>query len=319
MRRVFLPTGFRLITAVALVAATMSFPAVRAQPTGGTDLSFTSLDASGNPLNVRGHLWVPAGPAKGSVVLVHGSSGWTDHREGHHGRALSAAGYAALAIDAFGARGVAGTAEDQARVTAAEMMRDAFAARRLLLEQGFAADRTAIMGFSKGGMVALYAADRNYLPEEKDRFAVSIPFYPGCLIRLRVPKPTSAMFMVLGDKDDYTGVEPCEEVADAYRKAGGNVTVKIYPGAAHGFDGNPARTGRMDLRFVENYLDCVIWLEEDGSFTYEGKRYAPNDPQMINDMRRSCMRKGASVWTNVRQKRAATRDVIEFLDSAFAK
>lgn len=233
MRRVFLPTGFRLITAVALVAATMSFPAVRAQPTGGTDLSFTSLDASGNPLNVRGHLWVPAGPAKGSVVLVHGSSGWTDHREGHHGRALSAAGYAALAIDAFGARGVAGTAEDQARVTAAEMMRDAFAARRLLLEQGFAADRTAIMGFSKGGMVALYAADRNYLPEEKDRFAVSIPFY--------------------------------------------------------------------------------------GSFTYEGKRYAPNDPQMINDMRRSCMRKGASVWTNVRQKRAATRDVIEFLDSAFAK
>lgn len=195
---------------------------------------------------------MPAGVAKGAVVLVHGSSGWTDHREGHYGRALSDAGYAALAIDSFGARGVKGTAEDQTLVTSTDMIRDAFAARRFLVERGFPAERTAVMGFSKGGMVALYAADRNYVPEEMERFAASLPFYPGCHVRLRVPKPASTMFMVLGDRDDYTGVEPCQQVADDYAQAGGNITVKIYSGATHGFDGNPKHTGRIDLRWVEN-------------------------------------------------------------------
>jgi len=310
---------FAAEVAFAVSLATLSAIA-HAQPTGGTDVSFNSRDASANALVVRGHLWVPAGAAKGAVVLVHGSGGWTDHREGHYGRALSAAGYAALAIDSFGARGVTGTAEDQTLVTAADMIRDSFAARRLLIERGFPADRTAIMGFSKGGMVALYAADRNYVPEETERFAASLPFYPGCLIRLRVPKPASTMFMVLGDKDDYTGVKPCQQVADDYRQAGGNVTVKIYPGAAHAFDGNPKHTGRIDLRWVENYMDCEMFLEEDGSFTYRGQRYPrSNDPELVKQLRKTCARKGASVWTNLRQKEAATRDAIAFLDGLFAR
>lgn len=310
-----------LLVGVALFAAIAALTSTaNAQPTGGTNVSFSSRDASGNPLLVGGHLWAPQGSAKGAIVLVHGSSGWTDHREGHYGRALSAAGYAALAIDTFGPRGITGTVEDQSRLSSVEMMRDAFAARRFLVQQGYPSDRIGVMGFSKGGMVALYSADRNYLPEETDRFAVSIPFYPGCLVRLRVPKPASVMFLVLGDKDDYTGVEPCQQVANDYSKAGGNVTVKVYPGAAHGFDGHPKMTGRIDVRLAENHMNCLVYLEENGNFTFEGKQYSqPNDPAMVREMRKSCIRKGASVWTNLRQKEAATRDVIAFLDGLFAK
>lgn len=305
----------------ALLLASLAFfsAPVLGQPTGGVEVSFTTRDMSGNPLALRGHLWTPAGEAKGAVVLVHGSGGWSDHREGHYGRALSAAGYAALAIDAFGPRGIRETTEDQSQITTVQMTRDAFAARRLLLERGIKADRTAIMGFSKGGTATLNAADRNFLPEETDRFAVVIPFYPGCVVRTRVPRPSGAVFMALGDKDDYTGVEPCQEVAAALRNAGGKVSVKIYPGAAHGFDGHPARTGMIDLPTVENFMNCVLHLEEDGQYSYQGKRYAENDPELTKEMRRTCVRKGASVWTNLRQKEAATRDVIHFLDNSFGK
>ena len=81
------------------------------------------------------------------------------------------------------------------------MTRDAFSARRFLLEEGYAADRMAVMGFSKGGTVALYEADRNLLPTEADRFPVAISFYPSCSMRPRTPKPASIVFMALGEKE----------------------------------------------------------------------------------------------------------------------
>jgi dienelactone hydrolase len=35
---------------------------------------------------------------------------------------------------------------------------------------------------------------------------------------------------------------PCEELAREYANAGGRIEVKVYPGASHGFDGDPANT-----------------------------------------------------------------------------
>ncbi|MBI3561599.1 MAG: dienelactone hydrolase family protein [Gammaproteobacteria bacterium] len=290
-----------------------------AQPTGGAAVSFATHDASGNRLVLRAMLWLPAGPARAAVVLVHGSGGWSDFREGYYGRALRAAGYAALAIDTFGPRGIKQTINDQSQISVLQMTRDAFAARRLLLARGFAAERLAIMGFSKGGAVALYAADRNFLPAQVDRFAVAIPFYPGCNIHPRTPKPASRVFMLLAEKDNYTGIKPCQEIADDFRKAGGTISVKIYPNASHAFDGNPASTRKINLRFAQSYKECTVYLEENGWRSYAGKKYAPADTSLLADLRNTCMRRGATVWTNLRQKHAATRDVIEFLNDSFPK
>lgn len=310
----------RVFLGMSAFALLLSFStAVRPQPTGGVEVNFPTQDAVGTSLTLRGELWEPSEPAKGAVVLVHGSGGWSDYREGHYGRALSAAGYAALAIDTFGPRGISGTTGDQAQISSVQMTRDAFAARRFLLAQGFAADHLAIMGFSKGGAVALYAADRNFLSEETERFAVAIPFYPGCNARPRTPKPASVVFMALGEKDNYTGVKPCQDIADDFSKAGGNISVKIYPGAAHLFDGNPANAAMLNLSTAENYMDCIVYLEEDGNSTYAGKSYTADESLLIADLRNTCMKKGASVQTNTQQKAAATRDVIDFLNKAFAK
>ncbi len=311
-------SALAVVGAVATLLLSIAPTVANAQPSGGNAVSFTTQDASGNNLALAGHLWVPPGAAKGVVVLVHGSGGWSDHREGHYGRALSIAGYAALALDAFGPRGISETATNQTQISPMQMTRDAFSARRFLIERGFPADRMAVMGFSRGGSVALYAADRNFLPEQVDRFAVAIAFYPGCTIRPRAPKPVSAVFIALGEKDDYTGIKPCQEVADDFGKAGGKIAVKTYPGAAHGFDGNPANTAMTYSRFADNFMDCRVYLEEDGQYALAGKRHA-NDSTIVEAMRTSCGRKGASFWTNTRQKEAATRDLIDFLNNAFAK
>lgn len=291
------------------------------QPTGGTAVDFPSADAAGNVQDLRGVLWLPAGPARGAVVLVHGSGGWSDHREGHHGRALSAAGFAALAIDAFGPRGFAQSADNQALLSQVQMARDAFAARRFLVEKGFAPERIAVMGFSKGGGAVLLTADRTFLPEEADRFALAIAFYPACNAKPRVPKPASLIFMALGEKDNLTGVKPCEELASGFQKAGGTITIKVYPDASHAFDGDPARTAMINLRFMENYLDCNFDIEEDGQISFGGKTYGPYESSfeaMRADMRKTCVKNGAFIWTNPRQKEAATRDVVEFLGAHFA-
>lgn len=304
----------------SLLGAFLFFTTAHAQPSGGIPVDFPSQDSYGKSIALRGMLWVPSGAAKGAVVLVHGSSGWNDFREGHYGRALSAAGYAALAIDVFGPRGIRNTVDDQSLISTLQMTRDAFFARRFLVEKGFAADRLAIMGFSKGGGVALSAADRNVLPAELDRFAAAIPFYPGCTFRPRTPKPAGIIFMALGEKDDYTGIKPCQDIADNFKNAGGKISVKIYPDATHAFDGNPAKTGMMNLRSVENYMDCIVFVEEDGQTTFAGKKYALDDySSIVADMRKTCMKRGATIWTNMREKEIATRDVIDFLNNSFVK
>lgn len=305
---------------VPLLALLLAVPfSVAAQPSGGESVGFETQDPQRGALRLSGMLWTPAGTPRGAVVLVHGSGGWSDHREGHYGRALAAAGYLALAIDSFGTRGIRNTVEDQAQISALQMTRDAFAARRWLLARGADPQRTAVMGFSKGGTVALYAADRNFVRGETERFQLAIPFYPGCGFRPRVPQPAAALFMALGDKDDYTGVKPCQDLADDFARAGGRVTVKVYAGAAHAFDGNPDQTRMIYIRNAENYLNCTVYVEEDGRLEYAGKTYPANDPALLPELRRTCVTKGASVWTHQANKAAATRDAIAFLDAAFVR
>ncbi|MBB1603537.1 dienelactone hydrolase family protein [Variovorax sp. UMC13] len=309
-----------LLAAVSVLAWSGPPPA-HAQPRGGEPVAFEVAELSGNARTLQGVLFKAAGIAsKGAVVLVHGSSGWSDHREGHYGRALSAQGYTVLAIDTFGPRGIASTGENQGQLTALQQTRDAFAARRFLVERSHAPARIAVMGFSRGGLVALYAADRTYLPEQAERFAVAIPFYPACSGRPREPRPASVVFMVLGEKDDYTGVAPCEKLAREYANAGGKIDVKVYAGASHGFDGDPAHTRLFRLATVETYIDCEVFAEPDGRFAYGGKHFTEASYlALLGEMNKGCMKKGASFWTNVARKEEATRDVLAFLDAQFTR
>ena len=81
----------------------------RTQPVGGIAVTIATQDAIWIKLELLGPLRQPTEPTKGAAVLVHGSGGWSDYRESHYGWAHSAAGYAALAINTFGTRGIGET------------------------------------------------------------------------------------------------------------------------------------------------------------------------------------------------------------------
>src|SRR5215469_10755381 len=78
-------------------------------PIGGTVISFRSPQEGAADVILTGVLFKPAETPKGAVVIVAAGGGISNNREGHYARALSSAGYLALAIDGFGPRGVADT------------------------------------------------------------------------------------------------------------------------------------------------------------------------------------------------------------------
>jgi len=152
-------------------------------------------------------------------------------------------GYAVLIPDSFTTRGwPAGVCTDASRgrtdVGHVHRVRDAYAALAYLRAQPYVdGARVGIMGGSHGGSTVL----TTLVADRQRGFAAAVALYPACATRgLRDPygvyKPSAPLLILIGDKDDWTPVEPCRQVADATRKAGQPVAIKIYPGAHHSFD-----------------------------------------------------------------------------------
>lgn len=291
---------------------------IYATPKGGETVSFRSPQAGATDLSIPAILFKPAGTPLGAVVIVNSPSGWSDAREGHYARSLSSAGYAVLLIDTYGPRGITSTQADNTQLSTFAQTRDAFAARKYLVSIGYPADRLAILGTGRGGTIALLAADRTFLQDEKERFAVAMAVTPGCLFHPRAPRAGARVFMALADGDDITGVKPCENLATEYAAAGGAVVVKRYGGASNGFDGHAAVVRLFHDPVVETFVNCQVPVESDGRSTYNGKTFAENDSgSLIREMRKSCIQHGGSGWTNVTRKANVTLDLIEFLDVNF--
>lgn len=294
-------------------------------PTGGTRVEFNSLNLANAPERIFGYLYLPADAAGGkrvpAMVVVHGSGGVRDTREGDYGRSLSAAGVAVLAIDAFTPRGVSTTVDDQSRVSGGQMVRDAFAALAFLATQpAIDPARIGVMGMSKGGTVAMQSAEPREQAEARRRlgagsFAVHVPLYPGCTSQYRNPHMAAPMLILIGADDTYTGVKSCAEYAERIRSAGGRVEFKTYPGAVHGFDGDISTLRHFHVSAAQNYSNCVYFTEDDGRVvTRAGTLLDPgNVPAATATLQRECMKLGATVGGNPGAKAQALADIKAFL------
>jgi len=107
------------------------------------------------------------------------------------------------------------------------------------------------MGGSHGGSTTLATIarapnDPPKLAEQKAHgFAAAIALYPGCDASARwatTYNPAAPLLILVGELDDWTPAAPCVTLADAAKRAGRPVTLKVYPGARHSFDSaNPVR------------------------------------------------------------------------------
>ena len=262
--------------------------------------------------SIYAHLFRAASPARGpAMVLVHGFDGVSEAREGFWARELVALGVSTLVVESFSARKVGTSIANQSAVSTAQGLRDAYSALGFLATRDFVdAKRIGIMGMSRGGSVAMRAAD----PRRQGAgpgFAAAIALYPGCVAQYRNPQPGAPLQVLVGEKDDYTSVKHCADYLERIRAAGGVTELRIYPGAHHGFDGDTPRTFDPN---AQNLSDCLLHIEDDGRTTYARTgETLESAARAAGVMKRDCMKMGATIASDARVKRQALEDVKAFL------
>ncbi|WP_413457334.1 dienelactone hydrolase family protein [Herbaspirillum huttiense] len=250
---------YRILIAVVIfwggIAETFAAPLVQATPledSAGRTISFESVTPKrikdfvertvADKATVTGRLSFPEAMTSPvpAVVILHGSSG-VNPGEKVWAQRLNALGFASFVVDSFTGRGVSNTEADQTQLSMSAGIADAYFALRLLAaDPRIDKKKISVMGFSRGGIAALYSAldpFRRAVIDDDLHFAAHIAFYPGCGIHYASAHLDGApILMLLGGKDNYTPAAPCVEYADTLRKQGAQVTVKVYPDAYHGFD-----------------------------------------------------------------------------------
>src|SRR5580704_14990037 len=209
-----------------------------------SDKQFLMGSQDGIPARVSAELRLPPGITKvAAVILVHGSDGIGANVD-IWAREMNGIGVAAFLLDSFTGRGITQTVTDQSQLGHLAMIFDAYRALDLLAGHArIDPTRIAVMGFSKGGFVALYASlrrfQRIYGPKGLE-FAAYIPFYAPCNTIYWEDEQVSDRPIRLfhGAADDYVSVEPCRKYVERLLRAGKNARLTEYAGAQHAFD-NP--------------------------------------------------------------------------------
>jgi dienelactone hydrolase len=219
-------------------------------PNGAIEIPFQLLKPDG------------AGPFP-AVVMLHDCSGLGGRSSGsplRWARKLVPQSFVVIIPDSFTPRGFPGGVCTNSQARGADpFMRagDAFAALAYLRRQPYVGNSpVGVMGGSHGGSTTL-ATNVERGGNAGAGFAAAIALYPRCGVsygswhasRSAGPtgplvtfagsyKPTAPLLILIGEKDDWTPAAHCQSLAEAAQRTGDPVTLKVYPGALHSFDGN---------------------------------------------------------------------------------
>ncbi len=274
---------------------------------------------TGKPVTIAGVLNLPK-PGKDklpAVIILHGSSGpgGTNGPTADWSHRLNALGIATFGLDCFAGRGIVSTSEDQGKFGRLNMIVDVYKALQFLshhprIDPG----KIALLGISRGGQGALYAAMkrmRTAYGSPQVEFAGFMALYPNCITSYRDETVTTGkpIRILHGTADDYNPIIPCRAYVERARKAGADIQLLEYNGAHHGFDAEALRkpiqckTCQTDRRckLAEKEGGLIVNLETQKPFSYSD----------------ACVETGTTLAYSEAEGPRARADALEFFKSLF--
>jgi dienelactone hydrolase len=279
-----------------------------------SEKDFLTGVTTGSAAKIAGELRVPRTNTRApAVILMHGSSGirtnafrWSDE--------LLRLGVAVFIVDSFGGRGISNTGTDQSQLNTVAMTVDAYRALAVLgRHPRIDAERIAVMGFSKGGSVALYSSLRRFQRFHGPGplvFAAHVAFYPACQRRFIGGEDVTdrPIRIFHGEADDWLPIGPCRDYIERLRRAGRDAVLVAYPGAHHGFDLHLAPPN-LWLPNVQRGPTCDLEEQPGGIMVLArtGEPFTFSHP---------CIVRGATIGYHPEAHRQALADVKSFVRSA---
>jgi dienelactone hydrolase len=231
-------------------AAVAALAALVAASPSRADQRVSFAAASGDAAGVVGYLAKPLGGGPfPAVVLLHSCLGPPKDRRAIADRIVGW-GYVALFVDDFANRGLKQTCA----VDFPAGRPDAFGALAFLAKLPYVDPRrVAAIGYSQGGDTALGIAVAPLAASGDLRFKAAAAFYPPCANQANAALQAPTLILV-GGADEVTPAADCEGLANAQPEGAANLSLVVYPDAAHGFD-NPEFAGGKRI--------LGMWLQYD--------------------------------------------------------
>jgi dienelactone hydrolase len=257
------------IVLVASIIAIGAFGPMRGQAQGMLPATVQFPSADGTTM-LTGFVYTPkdrGAERAPAVVMMHGRAGpystnvkksgpynasTLSKRHKMWGESWSALGYVAVLVDSFGPRGYPGgfgrhTINERPDAVNEVTVRplDAYGALAYLRSRSdVAPDRIGLQGWSNGGSAALAAMAVDAKPADQTGFRAALVFYAGCGLRGHFDaqgyRPYATVLAFHGTADEETSPKLCKRFVERSRALGGDITLKLYAGASHGFD-DPGR------------------------------------------------------------------------------
>jgi dienelactone hydrolase len=189
----------------------------------------------------------PPGPGPFAVViLLPGCSAELDSGLNVWANQLHGWGYATLRVESTAARGLGNICGnlDTMKSMIAEEARDVFRAAAVLAGRpDVKPNKIAVLGRSLGSNSLVWYLSRNIQLVNQGqvwgaahgvKLQAAVAITPNCENQGRVPVEMPLLILA-GALDDWNVASRCSDFASAPENEG-NVTIKVYPGAYHGYD-----------------------------------------------------------------------------------